>query len=70
MVEKITQLLEALKSPDTTVKKYAIEDLGELKDEKAVEPLISLLNDEEVAVQEAAAESLIKIGGISTVGRI
>ncbi|RJP56233.1 MAG: HEAT repeat domain-containing protein [Candidatus Auribacter fodinae] len=63
-MERLDELINSLKSADMTTKKYAAEDLGELHDERAVLPLIELFQEtEEIAILEAAAQSLIKIGG-------
>ncbi|MDH5739452.1 MAG: HEAT repeat domain-containing protein [Nitrospira sp.] len=46
-------------------RKYAAEVLGELKDLRAVDPLISALTDEVGDVRQRAYDSLIKLGGPS-----
>ncbi|TKB88496.1 MAG: HEAT repeat domain-containing protein [Nitrospira sp.] len=44
-------------------RKYAAEVLGELKDVRAVQPLVDALADEVGDVRQRAYDSLIKIGG-------
>lgn len=46
-------------------RKYAAEVLGELKDPRAVDPLVAALNDEVGDVRQRAYDSLIKLGGPS-----
>ena len=46
-------------------RKYAAEVLGELKDPRAVEPLVAALTDEVGDVRQRAYDSLIKLGGPS-----
>ena len=46
-------------------RKYAIETLGELKDARAVGPLVEALTDEVGDVRQRAYDSLIKLGGVS-----
>ena len=65
--KKLQQLLRELSSEDTVTRKYAAEDLGEIKNKQAIKPLISLFDDAEKSVQEAAVEALKHIGGKATV---
>ncbi len=46
-------------------RKYAAEVLGELKDPRAVGPLVEALTDEVGDVRQRAYDSLIKIGGLA-----
>ncbi|OGW64982.1 MAG: hypothetical protein A3H49_00095 [Nitrospirae bacterium RIFCSPLOWO2_02_FULL_62_14] len=46
-------------------RKYAAETLGELKDARAVGPLVEALTDEVGDVRQRAYDSLIKLGGVS-----
>jgi HEAT repeat protein len=46
-------------------RKYAAESLGELKDQRAVGPLVEALTDEVGDVRQRAYDSLIKLGGVS-----
>ncbi len=46
-------------------RKYAVETLGELKDARAVGPLVDALTDEVGDVRQRAYDSLIKLGGVS-----
>ena len=59
-------LIQALTDYDGSVRKFAAYALGDLGDARAVEPLIQLLDDEDVIFLEgpqmAALEALSKIG--------
>jgi HEAT repeat protein len=46
-------------------RKYAAEALGDLKDPRAIAPLVEALNDEVGDVRQRAYDSLIKLGGAS-----
>lgn len=70
-MEHIEELISSLSSNDSTTRKYAVEDLGDIGDPRAVEPLVDLITEnEEIAILESIAQSLIKIGGQSTVRTI
>jgi len=58
-------MLMDLKDPHWLNRKYAAEVLGELKDGRAVGPLVAALTDEVGDVRLRAYDSLIKLGGIS-----
>jgi len=58
-------MLLDLKDPHWLNRKYAAEVLGELKDQRAVDPLVDALTDEVGDVRQRAYDSLIKLGGIS-----
>jgi HEAT repeat protein len=58
-------MLLDLKDPHWLNRKYAAEVLGELKDQRAVEPLVEALSDEVGDVRQRAYDSLIKLGGVS-----
>ncbi|MCD6459820.1 HEAT repeat domain-containing protein [bacterium] len=70
MSKKLQQLLSELNSSDAVTRKYAAEDLGELKNKKAIKPLIALFDDYEKTVQEASVEALKQIGGRETVAAV
>ena len=70
MTDRTQQLIADLKSVDSITKKYAAEDLGELRDDRAISHLIDLFEDEEISVQEAAVEAIIKIGGSDAVRKV
>ncbi|MBD0315921.1 MAG: HEAT repeat domain-containing protein [Nitrospiraceae bacterium] len=58
-------MLLDLKDPHWLNRKYAAEVLGELKDQRAVEPLVAALVDEVGDVRQRAYDSLIKLGGVA-----
>jgi hypothetical protein len=62
---KADQMLLDLKDPHWLNRKYAAEVLGELKDQRAVEPLVAALTDEVGDVRQRAYDSLIKLGGVA-----
>ncbi|MCP9447871.1 MAG: HEAT repeat domain-containing protein [Nitrospira sp.] len=62
---KADAMLLDLKDPHWLNRKYAAEVLGELKDPRAVTPLVEALTDEVGDVRQRAYDSLIKIGGPS-----
>jgi len=60
---KVDAMLLDLKDPHWLNRKYAAEILGELKETRAVGPLVEALTDEVGDVRQRAYDSLIKIGG-------
>ncbi len=60
---KADAMLIDLKDSHWLNRKYAAEVLGELKDPRAVGPLVDALSDEVGDVRQRAYDSLIKIGG-------
>jgi HEAT repeat protein len=60
---KIEMLIDALKKGDDEKRRYAAEDLGDLKIRESIPFLVEALRDSSVAVQEAVVDSLISIGG-------
>ena len=60
---EIKTLIDELKNGNDEERRYAAEDLGELRLKEAVPHLVEALRDNSVAVQEAAVDSLISIGG-------
>lgn len=60
---KADAMLLDLKDSHWLNRKYAAEILGELKEPRAVGPLVDALNDEVGDVRQRAYDSLIKIGG-------
>lgn len=63
--QKADAMLIDLKDSHWLNRKYAAEVLGELKDPRAVVPLVGALTDEVGDVRQRAYDSLIKIGGIA-----
>lgn len=62
---KADAMLLDLKDPHWLNRKYAAEILGELKDQRAVDPLVDALTDEVGDVRQRAYDSLIKLSGAS-----
>ena len=62
---KADAMLLDLKDSHWLNRKYAAETLGELKDARAIEPLVEALSDEVGDVRQRAYDSLIKMGGVS-----
>ncbi|MFQ5769484.1 MAG: HEAT repeat domain-containing protein, partial [bacterium] len=60
--DDVTKLIENLKDENPIVRIRAAESLGEIKDSRAVEPLIFALSDVDLNVQTKAAEALVNIG--------
>ncbi len=58
----LEELLADLESDDEADRRYAAEDLSELKDPASIPALVKALEDTVVAVREAAAEALIAVG--------
>ena len=59
----VDKLLDKLESDDETERRYAVEDLGELRNTRAIRALVKAMKDPVVGVREAAVDSLIAIGG-------
>ncbi len=57
------ELITDLKNKDSSVRRHAIEMLGIIGDEKAVDALILVLKDKNRFVRQEAIASLGKIGG-------
>ncbi len=64
-VAKADAMLLDLKDTHWLNRKYAAEQLGELKDPRAVGPLVEALMDEVGDVRQRAYDSLIKLGAVS-----
>jgi HEAT repeat protein len=58
-------MLLDLKDTHWLNRKYAVETLGELREPRAVGPLVEILSDEVGDVRQRAYDALIKLGGIS-----
>jgi HEAT repeat protein len=62
LADRVDDLIALLQSKNTMERRQAAHDLGQLKDEKAVGPLISALNDKEPMVRLDVSGALIEIG--------
>jgi HEAT repeat protein len=60
---RFAPLIDALKDINADVREAAVQALGEIKDARAVAPLIAVLKDEDRVVCYEAAETLEKITG-------
>ncbi|WP_292389478.1 HEAT repeat domain-containing protein [Methanosarcina sp. UBA5] len=58
----VKPLIQALSSKDPEIRENAAITLGKIKDERAIDPLIKLLTDEEWEVESAATNALVEIG--------
>jgi HEAT repeat protein len=56
-------LIGQLASLDPTTRRYAAEDLADLRDDQAVPALVKVVGDPDVSVREAAVDALVAIGG-------
>ena len=57
------ELIRDLKNKDSSIRRHAIEMLGIIGDEKAVDALILVLKDRDRFVRQEAVTALGKIGG-------
>ena len=60
--DEVSVMILALEDEDTDTQCEAVEALGEIGDERAVEPLIQALKDEDKAIRYWAAKALGEIG--------
>jgi len=58
-----TELIKDLKHKDSSVRRHAVEMLGIIADEKAVDVLILVLKDKNRFVRQEAIAALGKLGG-------
>lgn len=59
----IEDMLKNIKSDDSYTRHEAVQGLGGTNDIRAIQALIGLLKDDDVAIREGAINSLINIGG-------
>ncbi len=62
MIDRVAEQIVALKDEDWAIREDAARLLGQLKDPRAVTPLVSLLRDQDRSVREAAMDALRTIG--------
>lgn len=60
--DEIDIQIDLLKDPDWTARREAVVTLGEMGDERCVEPLVSALRDGDWQVREAVIEALGQVG--------
>jgi HEAT repeat protein len=58
----VSKLIDSLNDKNWQIRWYVTEILGEIGDVSGVEPLIKLLNDENIGVQSNSVIALVKIG--------
>jgi len=63
----VPQLLEEIACPDHDVRKFVIDILGDIGDERAIPPLVCALDDPDTNVRAAAAENLGKLKAVDAV---
>jgi HEAT repeat protein len=67
----IDMLLAQLNEADESLRRMAVEELGELRDPRAIPALARMLGEEKhIGVLEAAGEALVKIGGLESAGAV
>ena len=66
----LEKLQADLQSENPTARRYAAQDLGDLRDTRAVPALVKALESGPVAVQEACVDALLAIGGEATCQRV
>jgi len=59
----VEPLIQALGAENSDTRENAAVTLGKIKDDRAVQPLIEMLTDEEWEIEKAATDALIEIGG-------
>ncbi len=62
--ERVEVLIEQLRHKDAKMRMEAAEVLGQLKDPRAVKPLIVALKDTDIAVQEKVLKALVNIKAV------
>ena len=62
MIDRAAEQIAALRDDDWVIREEAARLLGQLKDPRAVAPLVSLLRDQDRSVREAAVDALRAIG--------
>ncbi|HMS85316.1 MAG TPA: HEAT repeat domain-containing protein [Nitrospira sp.] len=62
MSDRVSEQITALRDEDWAIREDAARLLGQLKDPRAVHPLLLLLRDQDRSVREAAVEALRAIG--------
>ena len=65
--DAVPSLIETLKSDDYDVRKFAVDVLGLIRDERAIDPLCQRLWDDNANVVCSAAEALGEIGSAAAV---
>ena len=62
MADAVAEQIAALKDEDWAIREEAAALLGQLRDPRAVVPLVMILGDQDRAVREAAINALTAIG--------
>jgi HEAT repeat protein len=66
-MKDITEIIKDLTHKDSSKRRYAVEMLGKMMDDKAVNALIPILNDKDRFVRQEVALALGKIGNSKVV---
>lgn len=64
MSDILNDLTADLASDDPDTRRFAIEDLGDLADPRAIPALAPLLQERSAAIREAVVDALVGIGGV------
>lgn len=62
MADAVLENIAALRDEDWAIREEAATSLGTLRDERAVDPLVTALRDSDRAVRQAAVEALVLLG--------
>jgi len=62
--ERLNQLIQDLSCSDEATRRFAVEDLGDLCDSLAIQPLAKLLSDESAGIREPVVDALSSIGKV------
>ncbi len=64
MPERLDQLIQDLSNGDEATRRFAIEDLGDLRDARGIPPLVELLSNASAGIRERVVDSLSSIGKV------
>jgi HEAT repeat protein len=62
----VLPLIEALKSPNPNLRSYSASALGEIGDQRAKEPLLNLLSDDDYDTRLAASYALVELDSVES----
>ncbi len=64
MPDRINQLIQDLYSDDEAARRFAVEDLGDIRDTRGIPPLVKLLSDASAGIREPVVDALSLIGKV------